>query len=363
MTTYKIRVNIPFTDAETGKMLNILDILETTSDSRVRSIINRGLGTLIEATHGKEGKRVLIHQSRCFKIGGIETANRQLARAFADRNIAFIFEDADQTQAMELAKTCDVIIDNGWQRYECDVLILTNYDSAPLIIKRVDAQKIYQFIHTDWDALKKLWSGFVWKPDSKIDKFVSVTETARDGLKKAFDLDSVVCRNVLAPLSKERRLVFLVLSRATQEKGIDRVIEFVDRLEAAGKDFVVFLCSTIEQLPKQTQDRIKASSRIILVEPSPYSQELIRSADYGLQLSRFEAYGFSIREFLQHQVPVIASKIPAFEEVVKDGENGYILNDDLSNLNIEKIFNEIPKFEPYTEEVDPTWYEILDGKI
>lgn len=363
MPTYKIRVATPFTDMESGKLLNILDILETKSDSRVRSIINRGLGTLVEASHGKEGKRVLIHQSRCFKIGGIETANRQLARAFADRNMAFIFEDADQTQAMELAKTCDVIIDDGVRRYETDVLILTNYDSAPLILSRVKANKVYQFIHTDWEALRKLWSGFLWRPSKRIDKFVSVSQTAREGLEKSYDLDSVVCRNVLAPLSEERRLVFLVLSRATQEKGIDRLIEFVDRLETAGKDFVLFLCSTIEQLPKQMQDRIRASSKIVLVEPSPYSQELLRSADYLVQLSRFEAYCYSVREALQLQIPVIVSKIPAFQEVVKNGKNGYILEDDLSNLDIDKIFNKIPKLKPYEEKVDPTWYKILNGEI
>ena len=362
--TYSIRVLSPFTDMETGELLETGKIFTIDSEKRMRNIVMRQLGELVEVHHeGKKGKRVLIHQSRCFKIGGIETANRQIAKAFADRNIAFIFEQADQTQAMELAKTCDVIIDDKQRQYETDVLILSNYDSAPLILSRIKAKKVYQFIHTDWDAFKRRWEGFRWSPDAKIDKFVSVSETAQEGVKKAFEVDSIVCRNILAPVDEtSRKMVFLVLSRATREKGIDRLLAFVDRLEAAGKNFVVFLCSTIEQLPMQTQKQIKASNNILVMPPSPYSQELLKSADYLVQLSLIESYCYSVREALQRQVPVIVSKIPAFEEIIKDGENGYILEDDLSNLDIDKIFNHVPKIKPYKEEIDPMWYKVLEGE-
>ena len=364
VVTYKIRVITPFTDIKTNKLVEYDSIFETDSKKRAEDIVRRQLGNLVEVRHdGKKGKRVLIHQSYCYKIGGIETANQQLARAFADFDITFVFEKADPTQVFELAKTCSVIIDDGIQNYKADVLILTNYDSAPIILKRVEAKKVYQFIHTDWAALKELWSGFAWHPDSRIDKFISVSETARRGLRKAYGIDSVICRNVLAPLDQQHRIVFMVLSRATREKGIDRIVDFADRLEAAGKDFVIFLCSTIEQLPKQTQDRIKASSKILLIEPSPYSQELLRSADYGLMLSRLESYCYAVREMLQRQIPVIVSKIPAFEEIVEDGKNGYILEDDFSNLDIEKIFNKIPKPKAYTEEIDSMWYKVFEGEL
>lgn len=362
---YRIEVIVPFTDIVTGKLLEWGNILETDSVERVRNILAQSLGKLVSVQHtSKKGKRVLIHQSLCYKIGGIETANRQIAKAFADYDITFLFNTADTTQVMELAKTCSVIIDDKVSHYETDVLILENYDSAAIIINRVKAQKIYQFVHTDWAAFKNLWNGFEWRPHEKIDKFVSVSETAQKGLKRAFGEDSVVCHNVLAPIDpKERRLVFVALSRATREKGIDRLLDFVNRLEKAGKDFVVFLCSTIEQLPTQTQKRIKASSKILLIPPSPYSQELLRSADYLVQLSLLESYCYSVREALQMQVPVIVSKIPAFEEIIEDGKNGYILKDDLSNLDVDKIFNKIPKIKPYAEQIDPTWFKVLEGEL
>lgn len=365
MKVYGVSVLHPFNDIITGKMLEIGAMLETDSERRVQNILKQQLGELAYVRHeGKKGKRVLVHQSLCYKIGGIETAHRQLAKAFADYDITFVFGKADQTQIMELAKTCSVIIDDGQRHYEADVVLLSNYDSAPLILSRIKADKVYQFIHTDWEAFQKLWQGFRWSPDAKIDKFISVSETAQEGVKSAFGVDSVVCRNILAPLDdKSRRMVFLVLSRATREKGIERLLDFIDRLDAAGKEFVVLLCSTIEQLPPQTQKRIKGASNILLIPPSPYSQELLRSADYLVQLSLVESYCYSVREALQRQVPVIVSKIPAFERLIKNGKNGYILEDDFSNLDIDKIFNKVPKIKPYVEEIDPTWEKVLKGEL
>lgn len=365
MVIYSIRVLTPFNDIKTGKLLRIGETLEVDSETRARSIVNQGLGEIQSARHeGKRGKKVLIYQIGILKIGGVETANRQLVKAFPEADITFVYEKADQTQLLEIAKNASVILDDRLRNYEADVLILANYDGGPKIINRVKAGKIYQFIHTDWDAFTKLWAGFRWKPNEKIDKFISVSETAKTGVKNAFGVDSIVCRNILNPIDEaEQRKVFLVLSRATKEKGIDRVLELADRFEAAGKDFVFFLSSTIDSLPEPERRKIKSSSRILVVPPSPYSKELLRSADYLVQLSKLESYCYSVREALQMSVPVIVSDIPVFREIVRDSENGYILNDDFSNLDVERIFNEVPKPEPYTEEIDPTWKKILNGEL
>lgn len=363
MALFGIRVLTPFTDINTGNLLKPCETLETDSENRARSIVNQGLGELIYAKHAREGKSVLVHQTLLYKIGGIETANRHLANAFPEANITFIFERADQAQLFELAKNSSVILDDKLRTYETDVLILTNYDSAPAIINRVKAGKIYQFIHTDWDAFTKLWQGFGWRPDPRIDKFISVSETAQKGLESAFGVDSIVCRNILSPVPENRRKVFVVLSRATKEKGIDRILDLAGRFDAAGKDFVFFLCSTIDQLPQSEQKRIGASSRILVVPPSPYSQELLRSADYLVQLSRIESYCYSVHEALQLRVPVIVSDIPAFRGLIKDGHNGYLLQDDFSNLDVDRIFNKVPRPKPYSEEIDPTWIRILNGEL
>ena len=48
---------------------------------------------------------------------------------------------------------------------------------------------------------------------------------------------------------------------------------------------------------------------------------------------------------------------------MKDGVNGYLLNDDLSNLDIDKIFNEVPKVSGYKEKLSPEWQKVLRGEL
>ena len=368
MPTYKIKALTCFTDAETGKQVEPYNIVETGSIERVIKIINLGLGEFIEAHHEKQGKRVMLHQNFLYKIGGIETANRHLARAFADYNLTFVFGSIhgkpDMRQMMELAKTCDVIVDDGKRRYETDVLIFTNYDSAPNIINRVKADKIYQQIHADFVNLTKRggWQYFKWAPDPKVDRVLAVSDTAQKALMQKWGIDSVVVPNVLTPVN-DQRLVFLVLSRATIEKGIERVIELCDRFSAAGKDFVFYLASTVDNADAKLMQEIGKRERIVLVEPSVYSQELLRAADYLVQLSHSESYCYSIREALQRQVPVIGSDIPEFNKLIKNGVNGYIIKDDYSNLDIDAIFDNKLKLKPYSEDVPEIWRDVLQGKL
>lgn len=368
MPKYRLKALTRFTDAETGAQIERHGIVETASADRAVKIINLGLGELVEACHEKQGKRILIHQNFLPKIGGIETANRHLARAFADYNIGFIFgEDygkPDMRQMMELAKTCDVIVDDRKRTYACDVLMLVNYDSATKIIDRVKAGKTYQQIHADFENLTKHggWQYFKWSPHPRVDKILAVSEQAKKALKNKWGYESAVVPNILTSTPDER-LVFLVLSRATTEKGMERVLELCDRFNAAGKDFVFFVASNIDNADSSLRQDIEKRDRIVLIEPSIYSQEMLRAADYLVQLSHGESYCYSVREALQRQVPVIVSDIPIFNELVQDGKNGFILADDYSNLDIDKIFNSKLKFKPYTEQIPAIWYKVLQGEL
>lgn len=359
---YKLLVKVNFTDMTNGKTVVGGSIFETDDSKRALNIIRQNLGELVEVEHkNKTGKKIIIHQNFCYKIGGIETANRELAQAFKDKDITFVFGTADPEQMVELGKYASVVLDKNENHYDCDVLIMSNYDSAEHILPRTTAKKIYQQIHADFDNLTKMkvWSTFMWKPDSRVDKVLAVSETAKRGLKIRFNVDSEVVPNVLLP--PQKRLVFVVLSRATAEKGIDRVLELANRMEQAGKDFVIYISSTLEQL--RNRKDILAQSHIVPVEPSVYGVDLLNGADYLIQLSLNESYCYSVREALVRRVPVIVSRIPEFEKLVKDGVNGYILNNDFNNLDIDKIFNHIPKPKPYTEKISPLWDKVLEGEL
>lgn len=361
MPTYKIRVSAPFMDAITNETVPGGSIFETDSLPRALKIIKMELGELLAIEHHKTGPKIMIHQKYCYKIGGIETANRQLAEAFKDRNLLFVYNAPNLEQMLAIGKTCDVMWDDGSQHYDVDVLIMTNYDSAPAIIDRVKAKKIYQQIHADFANLKKMeiWANFTWQPHERVDKVLAVSKTAQNGLKTALGIESVVVPNVLGNLP--RPLTFMVMSRASAEKGIDRVIELIKRMDDAGKDFVVYICSTAEQHPGMVEEL--KNRHVVMVEPSLYNTALLKAADYLIQLSLNESYCYSVREALEQGVPCIVSRIPEFEKLIKDGKNGYLLDDDLGNLDIDKIFNKRPTPEPRHEKIPETWEKVLEGKL
>lgn len=363
MPTFKIRALTRFTDAETGKQVDRWDIVETSSRERMISITSKGLGELVEARHDKAGGRILIHQAYVGLVtGGINTANRHIAKAFTDYNLGFIVDKRDMATAIDLAKYCDVIVDDGKQRYECDVFILSNYNTGGIILPRVRARKIYTMVHADFASLFKhnVFNKFKWQPDARNDKVLAVSETAQKGLETTFGVESVVVPNVLTPIDTDRK-VFIILSRAGKEKGINRVIELYDRFAAAGKDFCFFICT--ESVDASVKADIEKRERIVFIKPTAYNQELIKGADYLIQLSLGESYCYSIREALQRQVPVIVSDIPEFNKIVEDGKNGFILKDDFSNLDIDKIFNSKLKFKPYAEPIPDIWHKVLRGEL
>lgn len=364
MPKYRIKVNITFTDKETGGTIRAGEFFTTTDYKRAKDIIRRGLGKFAGVIHKqKPGNRILIHQKFCYKIGGIETANRAIAEAFPDRNIVFVFGDADFDQAMHLAKYHDVLIDDGLEKYECDVAIFTNYDSAPTIMKRIKARRVYQQIHADFENLKKIpvWRDFTWHPDPKIDKVLSVSETAQKALERCFQQESIVVPNIL-PKRTEEPFKFLVLSRATPEKGIDDVVKLLKRFDEAKKDYILFLCSTIEQAGDNDQIYLRENPRVLTIKPCPYAKVLLSSADMLIQCSKNESYCYSVREALQAGTPCLVSDIPELKALIKEGKNGYIYKED---MDIEKLFDRSlkAKMRSYDEKISPLWEKVLDGAL
>lgn len=364
MPKYLIQVQSTFRDKESGNEVKAGSVFATEDYERAMNIIRLKLGKFGGVEHPKrKGSRILIHQKFCYMIGGIEAANEAIAEAFKNRNIVFVFGDADFNQAMKLGKYHDVIIDDGYSTYECDVAIFTNYDSAPAIMKRIKARKIYQQIHADFENLKKIpvWSNFEWHPDKRIDKVLSVSVTAQKALERVFQQESVVVPNIL-PKREENAFKFLVMSRATPEKGIDDVVKLLKRFDDANKDYVLFLCSTIEQANDSDQLYLRENPRVLSVQPSPYARALISSCDMLLQLSKNESYCYSVREALREGTPCCVSDIPELRKLIKDGENGYIYHE---GMDIEKLFDKSLKksMKAYDEKISPLWEKVLNGEL
>lgn len=103
---------------------------------------------------------------------------------------------------------------------------------------------------------------------------------------------------------------------------------------------------------------------VLYMKPSYDFMDYIAEADYGVQLSDTEGYSYFINECLQQGKPVICTNFPSAYESVEDGVNGYILDMNLSNLNLDKIINNIPKDFIYIEKgTEKDWIELLNKKV
>lgn len=102
---------------------------------------------------------------------------------------------------------------------------------------------------------------------------------------------------------------------------------------------------------------------IVYMKPSHDFMDYIVEADYGVQLSDTEGYSYFINECLQYGTPVICTNFPSVYESVEDDINGYILDMNLNNLDIDKIIKNIPKDFTYKEKcTEKDWIKLLNKK-
>ena len=363
----RVRANRDFDDMYSGETYHKGTILEFDDENRVKNMVKRGIASLVSIDSGKEksGNNIVVYQNLLFCIGGIETADYQLAKAYKERDITFVFREADIEQAIRLGRYCEVVIDDGVTDIYCDVLILANYDSYPHIKGRVKARKIYQQVHADWLNMKKLsiWANFKWKPDEDVDRVVAVSETVQKALKTAFNepIESVVVENILNDYEDNGFRVFLSLSRFTAEKGADLVIRMVKKFHEMNKNFLWIICGSMSN--SKLDQVLMGDKSVVFLPPSIENEGLIRNCDILVQLSKNESYCYSVHQALACGKPCLCTDIPEFRKVIKNGVNGWLVDNSLSNLDIDSVFGKRLEFEPVHEEINPLWDDLLEGKL
>lgn len=362
----KLRVKERFCDMYDTKVIHeVGEILEIDNEKRALNIGRLNLADILEikGDYKGSGKRVVVYTSRVFKIGGIETALYNIAKQFKDRNITFLFGEADIEQALRLAQFRSVEIDQG-QEISCDVFIVMGYDGMRRMRAKIKAKKIYHQIHADWATLRNrgLYKDYKLETNG-VDRFLSVSETAQKGLKSTFGVDSIVVPNILAKQDYGEFRIFLTLSRLEAEKGGDILLRMLERFKAANKRFLWVICGSGSGQSRITQV-LYNNPNVILLPPSVENEWLLPKVDYLVQTSLSEAYCYSIHQALAIGTPVISTRIPEAQKVIQDGVNGYLVSFDLRDLDIEKVFENRPKFKAIeSEKVEPIWEKVLNGEV
>lgn len=298
-------------------------------------------------------EKVIIYYFYMNIIGGIETWIYNFCQQMKDNYDITVITCGDINQLKRLCEIVDVEIYDANRKYECDVLI--NNHSWAKTPSNIIFKKNIKVIHANYTELRN--------PDLKIiqdaDEYVAVSKSAAEASLKAFGIKCLVINPFL--LNKKELnhgLKLISLTRATSEKGIDRIYKLAELFNSAGIVFKWDIYSNIkpEIIPKG----------ITICEPKLKTTQELYDSDYLVQLSDTESFCYSVHEALQCGVPVIVTDIKAFKDVIVDGYNGYKLPLDMENIDVRKIYENIPKEFVYDEENDlkkKSWYNLIGKPV
>lgn len=277
-------------------------------------------------------------------IGGTEQFIYELTRKYKDLDITVLYKTGHWKQIERIAKNVRIIKYKG-EKVQCKKFFC-NYETD--IIENVDAEVYTQIIHAMFKTNKI-------KPriEKKITQYFAVSEIAASEWEELTGIKAKVVRNPLQVLEEEKKPILFLVSatRLTREKGKDRMEKLGKMLNTKGIDYLWLIFTN--------DDSAIDNPNIVYVKPRlnvrNYLSGLKNTGNvYGVQLSDCEGDCYFTRECEALGIPVLGTPINSFKEQgLIDGKNCYYLPFDMQDIDIERIVNNIPKYEGYIR--DDAW--------
>lgn len=291
---------------------------------------------------------VVIYHKDIAEIGGIETWLYYVAKKYNIGQITILYNTAHINQIKRLEPQIKLIQYTG-QNIKCNKIIFTM--TINIVRELYDsAKQRYAIVHCNYN--KKYDYGYAELPS--MDKIYAVSNTARDCFKKIQEEEVFTLYNPVEPDKPNKLLKLISATRLTKEKGEDRIKYLSEQLDAKGIPYIWLIFT--DRPPE------KVSNNIILMKPRYNMSDYIVQADYGVQLSDDESYCLFVQECLKLKVPVIITDLPIYKELKITEKEAHILKLDMSNLDVEKIYNEIPKVNYKVKNSNKEYLELLEGE-
>lgn len=284
--------------------------------------------------------QVLLYTSYLHIIGGIETFVLNFVELMGQSySIGVLCPRLPGRMQTMIRKKCKLFTEK--EPITCDTLIMIRMmDMKP---EYVTAQKSIRMCHackTEPD----------WYIRNDCDEVVNVSEAS---LKSFGNVGQVIYNPLIK--SEKKALIFVSATRIPaldKGKNADRMLKLADKLNNKKIPFLWFNFSDIP-----LNDGPKG---FVNVGTFHDLQPLIARADYLVQLSDHEGFGYSVLEALLNNTAVICTPFETTKELgVVDGINGYIVPYDL-DFDVEKLLT-VPRF-TYTynnENIKKKWKALL----
>ena len=307
-------------------------------------------------------KKIILYHSNPLKFGGVDTFDYNFCKKLKDKyDITFLYKEGVKSTIDRLKSLgIDVQKYDSNKKYVCDVCILASaWGGYPETVIAKSGRYI-QMIHADYERAVEV--DFVYHKWFKTTEHVGVSDQVCKIFKKLFPKEKITrIYNILDDKLETKPILKLIsATRLSKEKGYSRMLKLAKSLKEAGIRFRWTIFTDLELYNQKPIDM----DEIVYMSPTRDIFDYIAEADYGVQLSDTEGYSYFINECLQYGTPVICTDFPSAYESVEDGKNGYILKMDLSNLDIDKIVNNVPNYFKYGEKgtVDD-WFKIFNKKV
>lgn len=272
-------------------------------------------------------------------IGGVEVAILNLCEKLHehyDITIAYSAKDSSIEMLLRMAKYAS-IVNLEYKSIEVDTVI---YCSIYCKKDKIKANKELRWLHGCLTDMK------VKLPKEKIDDYIAVGQVCKEQLDAQLtDQESILIYNELNSdihnLAKEhiperKPLTLVTVSRISREKGFERMLKVAEKIKDI--DYIWHIVGSgydkkyEESIRKQAPDNWVFHGK--LENPFPY----IKNADFLLQLSDYEAFGFVLLESLVLGTTVITTNYSSASEMINES-NGYIIKKDLSDFNTDILNN------------------------
>ena len=291
--------------------------------------------------------QVLIYVAAEHDIGGIETFTYNFCKHMSEYYDITVLYDAtfSQAQMSRLSAIVPVIKNDLKKTIVCDTAINTRIVKD--IPKNVKAKKTIQMSHT---CKMDLWGQIKVPQDKDVKVFVSDVAAKSFGEKEG---DYEVIHNLTLPAKCQKALTLISATRSTPEKGIDRILKLAQLLTRAQIPFVwlYFTKDYINNAPKN----------MIHMEPTLNILPYIKAADYLVQLSDSEAFGYSMVEALEQGTAIITPPFDVLPELgIEEGKHGYIVPWDINSFDCKKLLK-VPQFKYVRDNgrIVKQWRELL----
>ena len=307
-------------------------------------------------------KKLILYHTNPLQFGGVDTFDYNFCKKMRDKyNILFLYKDGNLDTIRRLQKlNIEVEKYNSNKKYVCDICLLASaWGGYPETVIAKTGRYI-QMIHADYIRAKE--TGFVYEKWSKTTEYVAVGKHVTSVFKKLYPKEKVTTiYNILDDRQETHHILKLIsATRVSKEKGYDRMLKLAQALKEHNIKFRWIIFTDLELYQQKPFDL----EEIVYMKPSHDIFDYIVEADYGVQLSDTEGYCYFVNECLQYGTPVISTNYPSSYESIEDGVNGYLLDMDLSNLDIDKIVNSIPNRFNYIEKGNTTdWTKLFNKRV